>query len=124
MKVLLSIKPEYAEKILDGRKRFEFRKAIPKNQNIKTVVIYATKPVGKIVGEFDIDSILSAAPRELWRKTAKFSGISKFFFDRYFCGRNIAHAIAVKNVRQYDSPIELGTVLGHSNAPQSFCYID
>ena len=31
MKVLLSIKPEFAEKILNGTKRFEFRKGIFKN---------------------------------------------------------------------------------------------
>lgn len=32
MKVLLSIKPEYVEKILDGTKKFEFRKGIFKTQ--------------------------------------------------------------------------------------------
>ncbi|WP_369009144.1 ASCH domain-containing protein, partial [Escherichia coli] len=49
MKVLLSIKPEFAEKILNGTKRFEFRKGIFKNPQISTVVIYATMPLGKVV---------------------------------------------------------------------------
>ena len=52
MKVLLSIKPEFVEKIFSGEKRFEYRKSIFKQQNIDTIVIYSTMPVGMIVGEF------------------------------------------------------------------------
>lgn len=79
MKVLLSIKPEFAEKILNGTKKFEFRKGIFKNNNITTVVIYATMPVGKIVGQFSIDEILKNDPESLWVKTKKYAGISKNF---------------------------------------------
>ena len=35
MKVVLSIKPEFAFKIFDGTKQFEFRKAIFKNPAVK-----------------------------------------------------------------------------------------
>lgn len=38
MKVLLSIKPQFAIKIFDGTKKFEFRKIIFKNSDIQTVV--------------------------------------------------------------------------------------
>lgn len=54
MRVLLSIQPEYAEKILNGTKRFEYRKAVTRNESVRTVVIYATMPVGKVVGEFEV----------------------------------------------------------------------
>jgi hypothetical protein len=37
MKVVLSIKPEFANKIFDGTKKFEFRKSIFKNENIKLI---------------------------------------------------------------------------------------
>ncbi|MDD8572078.1 ASCH domain-containing protein, partial [Escherichia coli] len=50
MKVLLSIKPEYAESILSGKKKYEFRKNIFRNKNVDTIVIYATMPVGKVIG--------------------------------------------------------------------------
>lgn len=36
MKVLLSIKPKYANAIFAGTKKFEFRRSIFKNLNIKT----------------------------------------------------------------------------------------
>ena len=53
MKVLLSIKPQFVEEIFAGKKRFEYRKAIF-SKDVDSVVIYSTKPVGKIVGEFTI----------------------------------------------------------------------
>lgn len=124
MKVLLSIKPEFAEKILQGEKHYEFRKVLPKAPGIKTIIIYATLPLGKVVGEFDIAEILSDTPRNIWSETADFSGISKRFFNDYFEGREVAHAIKVKKVRRYSSPRELSSILASGIAPQSFCYIN
>lgn len=123
MKVLLSIKPEFAEKILLGQKHYEFRKVLPKAQGVKTVIIYATLPLGKVVGEFDIEEILSDTPKKIWSETAEFSGITKHFFNEYFNGREIAHAIKVKEVKRYPRPKELSAVLASGVAPQSFCYI-
>ncbi|RAX12581.1 hypothetical protein CKY02_11450 [Photorhabdus bodei] len=40
MKVLLSIKPEYVDRILNGSKKFEFRKVAFKNNQVQSVVIY------------------------------------------------------------------------------------
>lgn len=123
MKVLLSIKPEYANKILDGEKRYEFRKSIPKANGVKTVVIYATKPVGMVVGEFDIDEVIFEAPGELWTLTSEHSGISRQFFYEYFRDKDMAYAIKVRKPRRYKEPLTLKSVLGSEVAPQSFCYI-
>lgn len=123
MKVLLSIKPEYAEKILDGEKRFEFRKAIPKSQNVSTIVIYATMPVGKVVGEFEVKAFLSDSPNALWSYTSEAAGISRRFFNEYFRGRDTAHAIEVRSVKRYKKPLSLSSVLSSGVAPQSFCYL-
>lgn len=123
MKVLLSIKPEYAEKILDGRKRFEFRKTLPKAGEITTVVIYATMPVGKIVGEFEVDGCMSHRPKELWAMTHEFSGITKKFFNSYFKGRTTAHAFKVKSAKRYEFPLSLTELIGTTAAPQSFRYL-
>lgn len=47
--LVLSIKPEYAEKIYSGIKRFEFRKAPPRN--LKAMyVMYESAPVSKMTG--------------------------------------------------------------------------
>jgi predicted transcriptional regulator len=123
MKVLLSIKPEFAEKILSGGKIYEFRKVLPRAAGVKTIVIYATKPVGKVVGEFEIEMILTGSPSSIWRTAGKFGGITKEFFCSYFSGRTIAHAIKVKGARRYRTPKDLSSVLPNGIAPQSFCYI-
>ncbi|MWK60177.1 ASCH domain-containing protein [Pseudomonas otitidis] len=123
MKVLLSIKPEYAEKILQGVKRYEFRKNIFKNKDVRTVVIYATMPVGKVVGEFDFDVVLSGPPSAIWSATHEFSGISRKFFNSYFKGRETAHAIKVSVVRRYCTPLALTHFVPSGNAPQSYRYI-
>ncbi|POS06171.1 ASCH domain-containing protein [Burkholderia gladioli] len=124
MKVLLSIKPEYADRILSGEKRFEFRKSVFKNSQVRVVVIYATLPVGKIVGEFDVGEILKERPSKLWRSTREHSGITKSFFEKYFSGRDSGYAIGVKAARRYDEPLDLEDLIPGGVAPQSFRYID
>jgi len=123
MKILLSIKPEYAEKILNGTKRFEYRRTLYRNQDVRTVVIYATLPVGKVVGEFEVGGLLSDDPESLWASTKKHSGITKQFFMAYFENRETAFAIQVLNPTRYDEPLPLDQLVGTSPAPQSFMYL-
>lgn len=123
MKVLLSIKPEFVEKILSGEKRFEFRKNIFKNRSVKTVVIFATRPIGKVVGEFDIDHVISDEPHLIWEKTKKYAGISKEFYDEYFEEKALAFAIAVGKVTQYEVPMSLNCFGSNIVAPQSYRYL-
>lgn len=61
MKVLLSIKPQFANAIFNGGKRFEYRKVIFKKK-VSSIQVYVTKPIGKIVGEFEIDDIMQDSP--------------------------------------------------------------
>lgn len=122
MRVLLSIKPEYAEKILCGEKKYEFRKTVFKNPMIKTVVIYASSPVKRIIGEFEVDYILSLDIGELWHQTMHSSGIGKEFYDSYFHGKEIGHAIRVKKAIRYREYLELSDY-DIKYAPQSFLYL-
>jgi len=122
MRVLLSIKPEYAVKIFDGTKIFEFRKVIFKKPNIKTVVVYASSPVQQVIGEFEIDGILSFAPEEIWKMTKKYSGITEVFFYEYFAGREIAHAIKIKNIKKYRKPLSIKDDF-NVTPPQSYVYL-
>jgi predicted transcriptional regulator len=84
MKVLLSIKPEYVEKILDGTKKFEFRKGIFKNPDVKSVVIYSTMPVGMIVAEFDIADVIEDKPSTVWKKPVVTLALANSFLIRIF----------------------------------------
>ena len=122
MKVLLSIKPEFAFKIFEGTKKFEFRKVIFKNPNIKTVVVYASSPVQQVIGEFEIDDILSFKPDAIWKMTKKYSGITKEFFYEYFSDRDVAHAIKIKNTKKYKKPLDIRESF-NVIPPQSYVYL-
>lgn len=122
MKVLLSIKPEFAHEIFSGTKRYEYRKTIFR-QKIKRVVVYASSPVSKIIGEFEIDEILHDEIETLWETTKSFSGITKDFFFSYFQSSDSGYAIKIKNYKLYDAPMDLRSVYS-SKPPQSFAYVD
>jgi predicted transcriptional regulator len=123
MKVLLSIKPEYAKKIFDGTKKYEFRRSVFKNQNVTTVVVYASSPVQKVIGEFEIGEIFNCELDTLWALTEEYSGITKDFFYKYFSKKDKGYAIQVKNKKMYKIPRCLREEY-NLHPPQSFTYIE
>jgi len=122
MKVLLSIKPEFANKIFDGTKKYEFRKSIFKRNDVKTVVVYASSPMQQVIGEFEIVEILYMEVELLWKITHPFAGINKNFYDEYFANKEMAFAIQVGEVRKFSKPKRLSDY-DFDYAPQSFAYL-
>ncbi|MBI5585828.1 MAG: ASCH domain-containing protein [Deltaproteobacteria bacterium] len=122
MKVLLSIKPEFALKIFEGTKRYEYRRSIFKRGGVRKIVVYASDPIKKIVGEFEIGGILHEEPQSLWDKTKIHAGISKDRFFEYFRDKPKGYAIEVKAIQIYDMPVTLRHFL-IASPPQSFRYL-
>lgn len=123
MQALLSIKPQFVEKIFSGEKQYEYRKTIFKKQ-VQKVMVYSTMPIGKIVGEFVIEDILSGSPEEIWEKTNHAGGVNKTFYERYFKGKEIGHAIKIGDFSLFEEPVEPSHVFESFTAPQSFVYLD
>ena len=121
--VLLSIKPEFAHKIFEGSKKFEFRKQVFKDTSIKKVIVYSSSPEQKVIGEFEIETILSDTPNNIWIQTKLYSGISQEFYDEYFKGRDNAYAIKVASTKKYRKEKSLADYNVQS-APQSFAYVE
>jgi len=121
MKILLSIKPEFANKIFNGNKEYEFRRVIFKC-NVTKVIVYASSPVKKIIGEFEIEKIISHNIKTLWDETKESSGIKKEYFFKYFRGKAIGYAIKIKSFREYKNPLSPEKTFG-LKPPQSFAYI-
>lgn len=122
MKVLLSIKPEYAEKIFSGEKKFEFRKCKFK-KDISTVVVYVSSPVKRIIGEFEVEEILQGSPRFLWQKTEGRGGISKDSFFKYFSGKENGIAIKIGKTEKYAKALNPYETEQKFCPPQSFRYL-
>lgn len=122
MIALFSIKPKYVEKIFSGEKKYEYRKAIFKS-NVNKVVVYCTKPVGMIVGEFEVSEVIEGSPSEIWNKTSHSSGIKKCFYKEYFNGRNIGYAIIIGNKYRYKNAVDPHELFDSFAPPQSFRYL-
>lgn len=122
MKVLLSIKPQFAELIFSGRKKYEFRKTIFTRRDVDKVIVYASYPICKVVGEFEIDGIIVDNPYSLWKKTKTYAGISREFFFSYFSNKKFGYAICIKNYYIYKAPLCIQSFFS-VKPPQSFAYV-
>jgi len=120
--ILLSIRPEYVDSILEGSKRFEFRRRRP-IRDVDTVIVYATEPVGRVVAQFSVKDIVHLPLAELWRKTRRYAGISEATFIQYFDGLDSGYAYTIDEVTVYDTAFDIAK-LNVATPPQSFCYLD
>ena len=119
--ILLSIKPEYANKILTGKKKYEYRKRLSQEQ-VDKIIVYSTDPIKKVIGEVLVVGTITKSPTRLWEDTKTESGITRSKYRLYFRGCKQAHAYQLGSVRIYTPPKELSE-FGINHAPQSFVYI-
>ena len=63
--IVLPIKPSYADKIISGEKKYEYRKRLCKD-SIDKIYIYATSPVKRIIGEVKVLQKLNQKKEILW----------------------------------------------------------
>lgn len=119
---LLSIHPRFAEAILNGKKHVEFRRR-GFGKEVGTVVIYATKPIGKVVGWFEVDGIEHCHPNELWARFQSCGGIARDEFDHYYRDRSVGFGIRVRSASRLIKPLELSRATALATAPQSFAYL-
>lgn len=123
MKIILSIKPEFANKIFEGDKKFEFRRSIFKNKNVSKVIVYASSPISKVIGEFEIGEILFKDLNTLWEQTKEYSGITEDYFYDYFVGKENGFALEVRRVKRYKKELCIRESFGKV-PPQSFAYYE
>lgn len=119
--ILLSIKPEYCMKILNGIKKYEFRKHLAKN-DVNKIVIYSTFPEKLILGEVEVTGRISMEKAVLWEQTKDYAGISREKYEQYFKDCREAHAYILGETKIYDEPLSLEH-FGLRQAPQSFVYL-
>ncbi len=119
----MSIRPSYAEGLLNGSKRVEFRKRRLAH-DVTTVLIYATMPVGRVVGAFEVDGYDIGSPSALWERHKAHAGISRSGFRQYFAGHRQAVGILVRDARRLGRPVALTELDPSMRPPQSFCYLE
>lgn len=120
-KVLMSIHPQYVNRILSGEKKYEYRK-VKCDKAVESLLIYATTPVKKVVAEVEVIDVMTGDPDKIWTVTKEFSGIGKPEYDKYYNDRKIAVAYILGKVNAFDEPKELSEY-GIASPPQSYVYV-
>lgn len=121
--IILSLKPVYAQAILSGKKKYEFRRLIFKKAGIRKAYIYVTAPVRKIVGSFLIGKIIEDTPQRVWQRCKRYAGITAEAFFKYYSGCTTAFAITIRNVQNFICPLDPYSRIPNFKPPQSFRYI-
>ena len=123
MNVLLSIKPKYAEAILRGDKKYEFRKTRFKRKDVEKILIYSSSPVKRIVASFEAGEIVEGEPRKLWDELRGDAGMDETEFFNYYRNKEKGFAIKITNLQQFEEPIDPRQLNSEFVPPQSFCYV-
>lgn len=121
MNVLLSIKPQYVEKILNGTKKYEFRRILFKKP-VRRIEIYSSSPVKKLVGFFVPGKIVEDSPANLWKHFQNDAGVTKKEFFAYFHKKEIGFAIEIVEIATYPVPIDPFEEDPDFIPPQSYTY--
>jgi len=124
--IFLSIKPEYAEKILTGEKSIELRRTLPNIDSGDIILLYATAPLKQVIGYCSVERILRGRPHSLWHKVRKHCAVEKHQFDTYFRGASTAIGIEVSNPHRLECKLNLADLKTRSpdfRAPQSYRYV-
>jgi predicted transcriptional regulator len=123
--VVFSIKPEYCDAIIDGRKTVELRRRFPATAPVGTTAfIYATSPTRALLGMAEIGEVHCRAPQAIWDSFADRACITREDFDRYFDGAENGVAIELKRARRLRRPLDLSELRERFNfePPQSYLY--
>lgn len=122
--VLLSIKPKYADLILAGSKRVEFRRSWAA-QDVRMIVLYSSSPVQKIVGIVEVENVVFATPNSLWKTcTERGGGLTREELRSYFSGKVHGVAVLLGQVLNLAKHIDPRDVISNFVPPQSFRYLD
>jgi predicted transcriptional regulator len=120
--VLLAIRPRFAESIFNGEKKVEFRK-IRFRQRISHMVLYATKPIQKIVGYFYVRHVAENTPEYLWTRYGSVGGLSYKEFRDYYATSRRGVAIEIGSSWRFREPVPVSKLDNSLITPQSFAYL-
>lgn len=121
--IIISLHINHIEKILNDDKSVLFMKKLPAHP-VKRVLIYATQPVGLVIGEFDLKDTKELSRTKAWAEYGKESTFTKAQFDEYFEGAEVdgVKVMEIEGFIKYKNPKPIDKY-GMQRGPSGFAYL-
>ena len=107
---IISLKPQYAKLVVSGKKTVELRNRIVRLTPGTVVWIYATRPMARMVGIAEIESVVHARPAEIWRRFEDDMCVDRNGFESYTGNRERVSALVLKSVKKLGDFITLDRI--------------
>lgn len=122
--LLISIRPRFADAILDGTKTVELRRTAPTLQRGALALIYSSSPTKALVGWATVDEVVVEPPTTLWREHRDATGVTSTEFKAYFAGKTAACGLQLSAVERATNEIGLDAMRSLGlEPPQSWRYL-
>ena len=126
MHVIFSLKPEFADLILSGKKTVELRNRTINLTQGTTVWIYATKPTARIVAVAQVVEVVNDHPKLIWQRFQMGICVAQRMFREYTRNKEKASALVLDAVKEVESSITLEFLrerVGSFHPPQFYARI-
>jgi predicted transcriptional regulator len=122
---IFSIKPNYAEEIMAGRKTVELRRRFSKVPVVGArVFIYCSSPAKEMIGYATISDVRCMPIDQIWKVYRSEARITRANFVHYFKGMNEGYVIALHAPQRLRESISMQSLKERFGfrAPQSYRY--
>lgn len=122
--LFISVKPKYANAILEGTKTVELRRTRPNLPDGSLVILYSSTPTRAVVGWARLTGVRVGTPIEIWDEYGTAAAIDEPDYDAYFDGTAQAFALELNDVVAAFQPIPLDVIRSIGiQPPQSWRYL-
>jgi predicted transcriptional regulator len=124
--LLLSVRPMFAQRILNGTKTAELRRVRPSVHVGQDVLIYSSSPTMALLASAVVERVESGPVTMMWPRVSKAAGVSHAEYLAYFDGAEIASAIWLSAISALDQPLTLSDLRKRwpwFRPPQSYCFV-
>lgn len=123
--LFISVKPEFAAKLLSKEKSIELRKIKPNVREGDYIVIYASSPVKCVVGFGKIKQIIITTPKDMWLNNRSILGIDESRYEEYYRGREYAVGIEIEMIKSVPAiPLaQIKMIDPNFHPPQVYRYV-
>ena len=124
--VLIAIRPGWADQILSGNKKWEYRRVALRFGTAGKLILYASGELHAIIGEATIERIIVEPIEILIAHTVNEVPETAEDLRIAFAGREVGCAIKVRNPVKYNTQITLSEIrkqIPNFMPPQGFYYV-